>query len=115
MKTGNWDYVYLASDTACNEFRVWNTNIGIVKWEGCVEFRSARSLGKTGRRFSQDEVGCIYEGCPCPMCDEANIIKQFGFIPPGGTAWLVNTITLKRKRIDRDMALIDPDTGKVVG
>ncbi len=117
MKTGNWNYVYLTSDTmVCTDsFGIWNTNIGIVKYRGCVEFRSARSLKKTGKYDNYEYVGKIYSGCACGRCDEHRIKKQFGFVPARGTAWLVNTTTLKCKRIDKDMALIDPDTGKVVG
>jgi len=114
MKTGNWDYVYLTRDSGTCWLELWNPNIGIVKYRGCVFFASARSLGKKGRIRYHNTVGLL-STCYCNNKNESEVQKQFGFLPPEGTAWLVNTTTLERKRIDKDMALIDPRTGKVVG
>ena len=115
MKDGNWKYVCLTRNSYSDVVNVWNPNIGIVKYKGCVYFSSARSLGKKGEIESRRHIGLIdYERVWCAG-DAKAMIAQFGFVPAPGTAWLVNTVTLKRKRIDQDMVLIDPDTGRVIG
>ena len=115
MKDGNWKYVYLTRDLLFNFVKAWNPNIGIVKYKGCIYFGSARSLGKRGEIGSKWRIGLIDSKWARSEGGAKAVEAQFGFIPDPGTAWLVNTVTLERKRIDQDMALIDPDTGKVVG
>jgi len=120
INTKNLKEVYVTADTH-EHVNVWNPNIGIVKYKGCVEFRSSRSLGKTERMYSKDHVGqlgyceCL-EDCSCSTCLENRVKfeEQFGFFPKQGTAWIVNMTTLKRKRIDTEMHLIDPDTLKIL-
>jgi len=112
MKDGNWHYVYLTRDSLGSFIDLWNPNIGIVKYKGCVYFSSARSLGKRGEIVSRCGIGLIDR--VSIWYDRKAVEDQFGFVPDPGTAWLVNTVTLKRKRVDQDMALIDPETGKVV-
>ena len=115
MKDGNLEYVYLARSSHGDSVKAWDPNIGIIKCRGCVYFISAKSLGKGGEIGPRWRIGLIDCERLLRHEDYKAMEAQFGFIPAPGTAWLVNTVTLERKRIDQDMALIDPDTGKVVG
>jgi hypothetical protein len=109
MKTGNYKEVYITRDTNTIMVDIWNPNIGIAKFQGCVEFASASTLSGTGvmafkaRHGRLDSVSCT------------KLERALSFIPSEETAWLYNTTTGKRTRVDKDMALIDPDTGKVIG
>lgn len=122
MKTGNYKEVYITRDSE-GDIKIWNPNIGIVKFEGCVEFRSAKSLSETGKIYYYTCIGRLDSfyfdrsdwGNPDDRQNDLETQKNLPFIPRKGTAWLYNTTTGKRKRIDKDMALIDPDTGKVIG
>jgi hypothetical protein len=117
MKDRNLREVYITrnsdSDIAC----IHNPNIGIAKYKGCVFFASARSVCRGSINYSKTEIGLIDDECVCSICDgqRSRFRSQFGFIPKEGTAWIVNTTTLKRKRIDREMALLDPDTCQIIG
>jgi hypothetical protein len=124
MKTGNYKEVYITRDSDSTRIGIWNPNIGIVKFEGCVEFHSARSLGKHSRLGDKIFIGRLdsiyydrsdWDGNPDYRREDLETAKLLGFIPRKGTAWLYNTTTGKRTRVDKDMALIDPDTGKVIG
>jgi hypothetical protein len=120
MKTGNYKEVYVTRDTS-GAVKIWNPNIGIAKFVGCVEFWSARSV--TGTSFNCQYIGLLDDfsdainGCKCGVCtnERRDMKEALPFIPRKGTAWLYNTTTGKRTRVDKDMALIDPDTGKVIG
>ncbi len=115
MNTANYDYVYLSRSSRAVYVDVWNTNIGIVKYKGSMYFLSAMSLGVRGEKLSRKTTGRLSSQWIYDSVGKEVVRKQFGFIPRPGTAWLVNTTTLKRKRIDKGMALIDPDTGRIVG
>jgi hypothetical protein len=108
MKTGNYKEVYITQNSCSSVAKIWNPNIGIAKFNGCVEFYSARSVGKHGFVEEKEYVGQLDIVWP------QEVRKQFGLSLKPGTAWLYNT-TGKRTRVDKEMALIDPDTGKVIG
>ena len=117
MKTGNYKEVYITRDSGVESVEIWNPNIGIAKFKGCVEFYSARAIGVKGILRLNRAVGRLdrvsaLAGCNCDMCKRHR--KSLPFKPAEGTAWLYNTTTGKRTRVDKDMALIDPDTGKVL-
>jgi hypothetical protein len=118
MNTGNYKEVYITRDTDANRIQVSKPNIGIAKFEGCVEYHSASSIGKTRLLDSNRNHGrldnLVYvKCCNCNTCRKSK--ETLPFLPIEGTAWLYNTTTGKRTRVDKDMALIDPDTGKVIG
>jgi hypothetical protein len=120
MNTGNYKEVYITRDSDSDRIEIWNPNIGIAKFVGCVEFYSARAVGiRCVLRDKQSigRLGCIdlVGRCNCGTCKEERVdLKELGFTPPAGTAWLYNATTGKRTRVDKEMALICPDTGKVL-
>ena len=96
-------YIYVTrdSDNAC--VYVWDTNIGIKKFKGCVWFASAHST-KYGGSKGDFMSGCIGSGYNLDVGGDV----------PAGTAWLINTSSGLWTRVDQDMALLDPDTGERV-
>lgn len=122
LNTGNYKEVYVTRDSA-GRINIWNPNVGIVKFRGCVEFCSARSLTKNGRIYEKKNVGRLDDfyydredwDNPFDRREDLETKKSLSFIPRKGTAWLYNTTTGKRTRVDKEMTLVDPYTGKVIG
>ncbi len=97
--------IYMTRDTESGYVEIWNPNIGIIKQRRnrtCVRFVSAKTLEHRG--VHKITIGRLSFAHHVTNMKEIN--KQFGFTPPHGTAWIVNTTTLKRTRIDEDMDLI---------
>ena len=89
-----WE-VYVTHDSDRSTVEFWNCNIGILKLEGCVEFRSARLLSR-GERYT----GCL------GYSNELNV--------PDSTAWHVDLRTNTWTRIDQDMVLWDEKCKEII-
>ncbi len=102
-----YDIVYVVRDTYSCLIRFWDCNIGILKKDGCYEFRSATKLKRIrGVETSlHGELGYTYE---------SNCRRLIGFIVRQGEAWRVNLKTGKRTRIDQNMVLWDRDCKEIL-
>ena len=102
-------HVYVTHDTS-SRLVVWDTNIGIRKEEGCVQFYSAAQYDD-----GSCEEGLLREYVDGTIAVAATFRRDFGCEPPPrGTAWLVNTTTGTWKRVDKDMYLVDSDSGEIL-
>jgi hypothetical protein len=104
--------VYITRNTDSRAVAIWDTEIGIAKFEGCVEYYSGNTI-QANRKFNICERwdnGLL--SCLCSY----DCIKEFGSFPGRGEAWLVE----ERKndilwtRVDHNMHLLSPKTGEII-
>ena len=94
----NLKYIYVTRNSFCrlDDINIWDTNVGIMKFDGCVWY---------GSGLDDAYVGCLKYA--------ASRLDVGGDVPRG-TAWLVDTCSGVWVRVDEDMALLDEHTGEEI-
>ena len=100
FKDIEYNEVYVTRDSYDHCFDIWDCNTGIIKRDGCVEFRSTRRSSFCFDSVTLRQLRRVYKGH----------VPRYG----NEVAWHVNIKTNVWTRIDQDMALWDAEGRKII-
>lgn len=95
-------YIYVTKNSFKDYICAWDSSVGIKMFDGCHYFASAKRMKSGDGHYWDGNIGLGLTNA------------DVGGHVPRGTAWLVNTTSGVWERVDQDMMLWDPITGRPV-